>query len=59
MNDICTQFNFEIPQEVAVILEVEFKQASTNNAQTIGMLERSHATIKPHWVTATGVFRNN
>ena len=33
--------------------------ASTKHAQTMGMLERTHATVKTHLKAATGEFRNN
>ena len=40
------------------MLGVELKHASTKHAQTIGMLERTHATVKTHLKAATGEFRN-
>ena len=41
-----TQFNSQITREVAAVLGVELKHASTKRAQTIGVLERTHATVK-------------
>ena len=48
------QFNSHITREVAAVLGVELKHASTQHAQTIGMLERTHATVKAHLKAATG-----
>ena len=56
--DMGTQFNSQITREAAAVLGVELKHASTKHAQTIGMLERTHATVKAHLKAATGVFRN-
>ena len=41
------------------MLGVELKHASTKQAQTIGMLERAHATVKAHLKAATGEFCRN
>ena len=54
-----TQFNSQIIREVAAVLGVELKHASTKHAQTIGMLECTHATVKTHLKAATGEFRKN
>ena len=59
ITDMGTQFNSQITREVAAVLGVELKHASTKHAQTIGMLERTHATVKTHLKAATGEFRNN
>ena len=59
ITDKGTQFNSQITREVAAVLGVELKHASTKHAQTIGMLERTHATVKAHLKAATGEFRNN
>ena len=59
ITDMGTQFNSQITREVAAVLGVELKHASTKHAQTIGMLERTHATVKAHLKAATGEFRNN
>ena len=59
ITDMGTQFNSQITREVAAVLGVELKHASTKHAQTIGMLERTHATVKTHLKAATGEFRIN
>ena len=59
ITDMGTQFNSQFTREVAAVLGVELKHASTKHAQTIGMLERTHATVKAHLKAATGEFRNN
>ena len=59
ITDMGTQFNSEITREVAAVLGVELKHASTKHAQTIGKLECTHATVKAHLKAATGDFRNN
>ena len=53
-----TQFNSQVTRKVEV-LEVDLKHASTKHAQTIDMLERTHATVKTHSKAATGEFRHN
>ena len=54
-----TYFSSQITREVAAVLGFELKAASTKHAQTIGMLERTHATVNVHLKAATGEFRNN
>ena len=39
-------FVSQVIHEVTEILEVKLKHATTKNAQTIGVLERAHATIE-------------
>ena len=48
ITDMGTQFNSQITREVAAVLGVELKLASTKHAQTLGMIERTHATVKAH-----------
>ena len=43
--------------EVAEILGINLKQATTKHAQTIGVLERAHATIKTSLKMASGEYR--
>ena len=43
--------------QIAAVLGVELKHASTKHAQTIGTLERTHATVRAHLKAATGEFR--
>ena len=59
ITDKSIQFNSQVTREVAVVLGVEPKPGSTKHAQTIGMLERTHATVEAHLKAATGEFRNN
>ena len=54
-----TQFNSQVTKEVDAVLSIELKHAMTKHAQTIGLLERTHASVKAHLKAATGEFRNN
>ena len=44
--------------EEAEILGINLKYATTKHAQTIGVLERAHATIKTSLIMASGEYRN-
>ena len=57
--DMGTQFNSQVTKEVAAVLNIDLKHATTKHAQTIGLLERTHASVKAHRKAATGEFRNN
>ena len=46
ITDMGTQFNSQVTREEAAVLGVELKHTSTKHAQTIGMLERTHAKVK-------------
>ena len=59
ITDLGTQFNAQTIHEVAAVLGIELKQATMKHAQTIGLLERTHASVKTHLKAATGEFRNN
>ena len=59
ITDMGTQFNSQVTKEVAAVLNIELKHATTKHAQTIGQLERTHASVKAHLKAATGEFRNN
>ena len=59
ITDMGTQFNSHVTKEVAAVLNIELKHATTKHAQTIGLLERTHASVKTHLRAATGEFRNN
>ena len=50
-------FVSQVLYEVAEILCINFKHAATKHAQTIGVLERAHATIKTSLKMATGGYR--
>ena len=59
ITDMGTQFKSQVTKEVAAVLNIELKHATTKHAQTIGLLERTHASGKAHLKAATGEFRNN
>ena len=50
-------FVSEVIHEVAEILGLNLKHATTKHAQTIGVLERAHATIKTSLKLASGEYR--
>ena len=50
-------FVSQVIHEVAEILGINLKHATTKHAQTIGVLERAHATIKTSLKTASGEYR--
>ena len=53
-----TQFNSQVT-EVAGGLNIKLKHATSNHAVTIGLLERTHASVKAHRKAVPGKFRNN
>ena len=59
ITDLGTQFNAQVTHEVDAVLGIELKHATMKHAQTIGILERTHASVKTHLKAATGEFRNN
>ena len=50
-------FVSQVIHEVAEILGINLKYATTKHAQTIGVLERAHATIKTSLKMASGEYR--
>ena len=50
-------FVCQVLHEVAEILGINLKHATTKHAQTIGVLERAHATIKTSLKMASGEYR--
>ena len=54
ITDMGTQFNSQVTKEVAAVLNIGLKHATTIHAQTIGLLERTHASVKAHLKAATG-----
>ena len=48
-----TQFISQVTKEVAAVLKIEFNLATTKHAQRIGLLERTHASVKAHSKAAT------
>ena len=57
ITDLGTQFNAQVTHEVTA--GVELKHATMKHAQTIGLLERTHASVKTQLKAATGEFRHN
>ena len=58
ISDKGTAFMSHVIKEVAGILGITLKHASTKHAQTIGLLERSHAPIKEAFKIETGERRS-
>ena len=54
ITDKGTQFMSEIMADATRTLGIQFKHATTKHAQTIGILERSHATLKESLKISTG-----
>ena len=50
-------FVSQVIQEVAEILAINSKHATTKHAQTTGVLERAHATIETSLEMASGEYR--
>ena len=57
ITDKVSVFVAQVIHEVAEILGINFKHATTKHAQTIGVLERAHATIKTSLKMASGEYR--
>ena len=51
-------FVSHVPKETAVFLEITLKHATPKHAQTIGVLERSHVSIKQALEIETGERRS-
>ena len=58
ISDKGTAFTSQVIKEVAGVLGVTLKHATTKHAQTIGLLERSHASIKKALKFETGERRS-
>ena len=58
ISDKGTAFTAHVIKEVAGVLGVTLKHATTKHAQTIGLLERSHASIKKALKIETGERRS-
>ena len=54
ISDKGTAFTTHVSKEVACVLGITLKHATTKHAQTIGLLERSHASIKQSLKIETG-----
>ena len=57
-SDKGTAFKYHVSKEVAGVLGLTLKHATTKHAQTIGLLERSHASIKQTLKIETGERRS-
>ena len=58
ISDKGTAFTSHVIKEVAAVLGVTLKHATTKHAQTIGLLERSHASLKKALKIETGERRS-
>ena len=58
ISDKCTAFTSHVTKEVAGVLGNTLKHATTKHAQTIGLLERSHVSIKQSLKVETGERRS-
>ena len=58
ITDLGTQFKAQVTHEVAAVLGIELRYPTMKHTQTIGLLERTHSSVKTHLKAATGVFRN-
>ena len=58
ISDKVTAFTSHVIKEVAGVLGITLKHATTKHAQTIGLLERSHASIKQALKVETGELRS-
>ena len=57
LTDKGSVFVCQVLHEAAEILGINLKHATTKHAQTIGVLERAHATIKTSFKIASGEYR--
>ena len=58
ISDKCTAFTSHVIKETASVLGITLKHATLKHAQTIGLLERSHASIKQALKVETGERRS-
>ena len=58
ISDKCTAFKSHVSKEVAGVIGITLKHATTKHAQTIGLLERSHASINQALKIETGERRS-
>ena len=58
ISDKCTTFMSHVIKEVAGVLGITLKHATTKHAQTIGLLKRSHLSIKQALKIETGERRS-
>ena len=58
LTDKGSQFRSEIVNQIAQTLDIRINHASTKHAQTIGILERTHASLKTSLKISTGERRS-
>ena len=58
ISDKGTAFMSHVNKEVAGVLVITLKHATTKHAQTMGTLARSHTSIKQAWIIETGERRS-
>ena len=58
LTDKGSQFRSEVVNQIAQTLEIRINHASTKHAQTIGILERTHASLKTSVKISTGERRS-
>ena len=58
LTDKGSQFRSDVVNQIAQTLDIRISHASTKHAQTIGMLERTHASLKTSLKTSTGERRS-
>ena len=59
ITDLGTQINAQVTHENTPVLDVGLKHATMKHAQTIGLLERTHASVKTQLKAATVECRHN
>ena len=58
LTDKGSQFRSDIINQIAETLDIRINHASTKHAQTIGILERTHASLKTSLKVSTGERRS-
>ena len=58
LTDKGSQFRSEVINQIAQTLDIRIRHASTKHAQTIGILERTHASLKTSLKISTGERRS-
>ena len=58
LTDKVSQFRSEVDNQIAQTLDIRINHASTKHAQTIGILERTHASLKTSLKISTGERRS-
>ena len=58
LSDKGSQFRSEVVPEITQIIDTQINHASTKHAQTIGMVERTHASVETVLKISTGERRS-